>query len=201
MDTLPEAAEVDETVLDMSGKYEKQDSVHLDIPDNFPVVSTGKEPAEDESDDGGEDEKDGISFTVNKNQSKETDNLVDGAEEDDGYLPALPSYSETPSHLSRYTNQPIVDYREPKTLSERVKEELLEAKRWRSFSIESTGSCEPPLLDGTPSSGHDSEIEHKIQSPWADSPSSPPRSYLNEVGSGGPRISNRDGTFSVETGF
>lgn len=199
MDPLPEVAEQEETVLDMSSKYQKSDSVHLDIPDAAPggVSNPGGDDGIDEED----DEEDAIFFTIN-NQSKETDNLV-GDVENDGYLPALPSYSDASAHLSRYSNQPIVDYREPKTLTERVKEELLEAKRWRSFSIESAGTDEPPLLDGTtPPSGINPATEMNIRSPWADSPSSPPRSYLNEFGAGGPRLSSgRERTYSIETGF
>lgn len=192
MDTLPEVAEQEETVLDLSIKYDKSDSVQLDIPDGPPVVSDGEENIDEDDD--------AIFFTIN-NQARETDNLVDDVGSD-GYLPALPSYSDQSTHLSRYSNQPIVDYSQPKTLSERVKEDLLEAKRWRSFSIESAGADEPQSLDGTPPmSGVNPETELKIRSPWTDSPSSPPRSYLNEMGSGGPRVSTRERTYSIETGF
>lgn len=189
METLPELTEQEDTVLDRNNQV-KPASVHLDILDN--AISSAEE--DDEIDNG-------IVFDANK-EAKETDGLF---REESEYVPALPTYSDSTSYLNRYTNQPIVDYMEPKTLSERVKEELLEAKRWRSFSIESAGAEDPTFLTNSvtvdASPVFNAETEPNVRNPWTDSPSSPPRSYMNEFGPGGPRKSTRDRAYSIETAF
>jgi len=208
METLPEMTEAEETVLDVNAKNPLMSTEikmststsgnHLDLPDG--THSIGRivnQPAEDveEEDPGMEDvsdcESEGIVFLVDGNKGKYP--LIDHHEP---YVPALPSYSDSSSHLSKYANQPVVDYREPKQLTERDKQDLFEAKRWRSFSIESAGaggsegSIEDPLLSSPPLRPNDTVIE--IRNPWADSPSSPPRSYMSEFSSGGPRRSTKE---------
>ena len=208
METLPELTEAEDTVLDTNSKIPLYDlkvptshsgnHLHLDVPDSVPHTDDPDNINQSDA-----ESSEGIVFHVP--ESSEHDALLDGHNDDDSdvihqdngdesYMPALPSYSDSGAFLSKYANQPVIDYREPKQLTEKDKEDLIAAKRWRSFSIESAGAGQ----DGNCQKPDDVTVE--IHSPWADSPTStPPRSYMDEFGSGGPRRSER--TFNDESRF
>lgn len=221
MDTLPEMTEAEDTVLDTNAKIplydmkvpNSQSGNHLDVPDYLPLVNNGNEDndVDHQADTGSTD---GIVFHVP--EPRESDALLaehennddvifhpNNGTDDEPYVPALPSYSDSGAFLSKYANQPVIDYREPKQLTEKDKEDLIAAKRWRSFSIESAGGASNG--DGIV---NNDQIDHRkpddvtveIRSPWSDSPTStPPRSYMDEFGSGAPRRSER--SFNSESRF
>lgn len=209
METLPELTEAEETVLDLNSKiplYDMKISHSGNHLDTFDAVRRHNDLAEHSD----AESTEGIVFHVpepkehepllDRNDSDDNDVGIHQASDHEPYVPALPSYSDSGSFLSKYANQPVVDYREPKQLTEKDKEDLIAAKRWRSFSIESAGAGSDDSQNDTQQNKKPDDVTVEIRSPWADSPtSSPPRSYMDEFGAGGPRRSER--SFNEESRF
>lgn len=220
METLPEMTEAEDTLLDTNAKIPLYDlkapnspsGNHLDLPDSVPLVSNDSGDVVAHQSD--VESTEGIVFHVpeprendallaEQENTENADNVIfhQNSSPDEPYVPALPSYSDSGAFLSKYANQPVIDYREPKQLTEKDKEDLIAAKRWRSFSIESAGGS---TGDGVDVDNHNhrkpDDVTVEIRSPWSDSPSStPPRSYMDEFGSGAPRRSER--SFNSESRF
>lgn len=229
METLPEMTEAEDTVLDTNAKIplydmkvsSSQSGNHLDVPDSVSLVNKDANNVDHLTD---TESTEGIVFHVPeprendallaKHENNDNDDIGDvviflpNNGSDEPYVPALPSYSDSGAFLSKYANQPMVDYREPKQLTEKNKEDLIAAKRWRSFSIESAGGASGD--DGVEDVNNEQvdnqnhrkpdDVTVEIRSPWSDSPSStPPRSYMDEFGSGTPRRSER--SFNSESRF